>query len=267
MAKTIKTGRWIVAAVVAALLLGATVSGAIAFLSENAQKATLVLLFQKFLQPLGSALVAALYLWRDFLKEQSEPAARAEALSQAVAQSAASPQINVQAFFPSPPTSSALSFDKGELADAIDLLMREKGDLKTGVVTAQRLVLADSDGKPRLVFGTNSKAEPGLFMLDQQGRRRVLLVLSEDKEALTPELSFYDEEGAMRFSLGLSDGFPTLDFRAANGKLTSSFRDTSLGAAVVFVGEEARIRSMFCDAFIKFLDGSGVDLWSAPSKS
>src|SRR5216684_4290705 len=66
-----RTVTWLTALLVAVFLIGAAVTGVVAFFLEGSQNTTAIALFQKILQPLGTAIVAGLYLCRDYLPQKN----------------------------------------------------------------------------------------------------------------------------------------------------------------------------------------------------
>ncbi len=188
--------KWAVASLVFFFLLGATIAGSLVILAGGLDKATAVDLFQRFLQPLGTALVAGLYLWRDFLpdKKSTNSEARSKAKSEAMAQSAGS-VVNINNVLPPAPS---LAASKEDLKEAVDKIIKEKGDLSTGVVTAQRFILVDVQGRQRATLGIDPGLGPVFELTDDRGRRRLSLGIDKESE---PELLMYDKDGIPKLGL------------------------------------------------------------------
>ena len=243
---------------IAALLCGATITGAIALLSEGAQRATLEVLFQKFLQPLGTTLLFALYFWRDFFTEHPESKSKAESSSQATAQVTAAPEINIHNYIDMPLTPPSSPFDNEEIGRIIDPAIREKNECKAETVTARNLIITDREGKPRIFLTTSDKGRPFFAMLGDENQLRAVLSEVEFANTITPYLDFFDAEGTIKLHLGLHRDSPILNFFGTNSRNACSLTDGPRGPVLALFDKADEIRTLLHTGALAFYDEKGV---------
>jgi hypothetical protein len=250
-----KKTRWLVAGVIAAFLLGATIAGAVALFAEGVRQATLLALFQKVLQPLGTSILAGLYLWRDFLSDKDVSSrSQADAASHSQADAASRSQADAASRSKANSDAAAVqrtliqniqtynaansSLDQDELKERIESYIREKGDLTTGVVQAKAFILIDQKERPRIVIGTNASDEPYLTFANENLHPRLTLRLSGEHDA---QLVFSGEDGRS-ITLGIRNNrsfFALLgQDKIGHGIFVHERQDGSVG--LVFFDEKGR---------------------------
>jgi len=108
------------------------------------------------------------------------------------------------------------------------------------------------------IYVTASIDGPDLALLGANGKYRASLALTDDE----PDLTFYDANGEVRAALGLTDNEPSLTLSDANGKTRVRLDVWNNTPTLAFLDEEGATRAKLGldvagDSFISFLDAEG----------
>ncbi|MGH7907904.1 MAG: hypothetical protein ACREP6_14870 [Candidatus Binataceae bacterium] len=212
--------RWVLAAMAAILLCGAFMIAILALYLEPPQAALIVT--RKIFETLGTIMIGGLYLWSD-LREWRYPGGRDGAMlgiGAARIEATSSPRI-IQNIYP--PSASPAPPDLREIGPCGEIIGR-LGELKTGIITAEQIILGSGDSKGRVAMGINPDGYPGLRIFDAEGHPRIVLAVRENGHAI---IELNDARRNRRASLAVrADGFSELAMLDESGKVRGA-----LGAA------------------------------------
>jgi hypothetical protein len=135
-----------------------------------------------------------------------------------------------------------------------------------------RLAIKDRDGKERVVLGHLGGPVFGLALLDEEGRKR--LVLSVDDLNKAPFLSLRDENGVRRIAMTLlADGTPAIVLRNEKNEVLASLgilppnlsealkKEWLPGLPRTFPFDGSVVTS---HGFLRLVDAGGKDVFTAP---
>jgi len=143
--------------------------------------------------------------------------------------------------------------------------------LQTRILSAEKLVLVDKNGKARLGCGVSDDGRMTLAISDKDGNVRIGFGVLPDG---SPSLDFYDTNNKARMVLGLKDDSPFLVFNDNNEIHRILVRQSSKGVSHIdFNDERGKLRAAFGDAQIGskiesslvFFNPAGDLLWKAPN--
>jgi len=122
------------------------------------------------------------------------------------------------------------------------------------VIRAKSFEVVDEDGQARAVL-TLVNGEPGLWLTDQNEKRRAVLGLLKNGE---PGLWLYDQNEKRRAQLRLLDGEPRLQLYDQNGKGRATLGHTDLN-----ITRTGSIEKRPASSLVLF-DKDGKVIWSVP---
>jgi hypothetical protein len=219
-----KIARFIVAVLLIVLLVSIATSWGLFQFGREPQSQVAWSLLQKFVQPLGTALLTALYYWNEYLKPKPKSSlalATSQSLAGSDAVSTASPQVNVVNNVQITPASpSFLKID--ELAENVIEKIAANRNLTAASVVAEKFVLVDSAGNRRATLGFADGGAAGLWSFDAEGRQRVFIGLGNNQDPIvylmnqrgTPRIAMIDAEKITGLTIKDDDGGALLNVSA-----------------------------------------------------
>jgi hypothetical protein len=228
----VKVLRLAAAIVVSGFLIGALASALGAFLANVDLSAVVDIqkavgpLGDKVLGPLGTVLLALIYLFHDFLPDRqtvaiSAPPSREEPEPRV----AAAPKFELKSFAPK---TEPETFG---VQDAVrSMISREPGGAE---YSAERFFITDSTGNRRGVIGASDDGSPMLALLASDGNAG--FVVSELQGA--PTMGFYDSNGYLRAQLSLEAGTPRLTLRDEDGRERAGLSIHADGSPYFFIAD------------------------------
>jgi hypothetical protein len=213
-----KVARFLTVSLLVVLVAGLAIVWSFFLTGHEAQSKIAVSLFQKTVQPLGTALLTALYYWSEYLKPK-EVSSTAVAMSDSSARSdvvsSAAPNINISVNTVQNPPSPPSFVDIDELVENVAKKIAEKGNVIAASVVAEKFVLVDGSGKRRALLGLTDAGAAGLWSFDVDGRQRLWIGVGNDQE---PILSLISRDGTTRLAVVDTETITGLSIRGNSGK-------------------------------------------------
>jgi hypothetical protein len=254
MANITNRDRWLIAIILTIALFGGAIAGAIAFFWQTVERATLVLLFRDFLQPMGTALLGGLYVWRDLFGEGGRSTSSAEAASQATSQASVAPQIYVHNIIQNPSVPPTQPFDREEIVKRINALEKGPNVIRTTTVFAEQLVITDRNGKARIFLSTDKDTDPAVTLLDDSLRPRAVLGVFSLPTGITPQLGITADDGLLRWVASLTRSRSALYMSAPDGTRDSYLTVSPEGSLLAFGSETNVLTTVLDDNVLVFYD-------------
>ena len=211
-----KVARFLIGALLIVIMIGLATTWGLSLFGQEPQRGLASSLLQTLVQPLGTAVLAALYYWNEYLKPKSDSLvslATSDSVARSAAVSSASPQFNFNLVQNAIPLPNPVNIE--ELAANVIRKIAENRNVTAASVVAEEFVLVDGGGKRRALLGLSDAGAAGLWIFDVEGRQRLWIGVGNAQE---PILSLISRSGATRLGLVDSESITGLTIKSDDGK-------------------------------------------------
>lgn len=117
------------------------------------------------------------------------------------------------------------------LSDVANAFEKNEDAFRSAFIEARTLVIADEEGRPRILIGVMEDGSPGIHLLDTEGKSRAMIML---EPAGAPGILFNDPDGRSRMAFSLADGEnANLNLLDENGRLRLVLGSRPDGSAAI----------------------------------